>query len=62
MNMSGMTEYRILSNGLSNAGVQGQSVFQSFGNTLQRTSQHITAANLLTDAIYKVERPLRKEA
>lgn len=52
--MSGMSELQNILNGLNNAGVQGQSVFQSFGNTLKDAFSTFTAANLLTDAIYKV--------
>lgn len=51
---SGMSELQNILNGLNNAGVQGQSVFQSFGNTLKDAFSTFTAANLLTDAIYKV--------
>lgn len=54
IDMSGMSELQNILNGLSNAGVQGQSVFQSFGNTLKDAFSTFTAANLLTDAIYKV--------
>lgn len=51
---SGMSELQNILNGLNNAGVQGQSVFQSFGSTLKDAFSTFTAANLLTDAIYKV--------
>lgn len=51
---SGMAEMQNILNGLNNAGVQGQSVFQSFGSTLKDAFSTFTAANLLTDAIYKV--------
>lgn len=51
---SGMSELQNILNGLNSAGVQGQSVFQSFGNTLKDAFSTFTAANLLTDAIYKV--------
>ena len=51
---SGYAEMQNIINGLNNAGVQGQSVFQSFGNTLKDAFSTFTAANLLTDAIYKV--------
>lgn len=54
IDMSGMSELQNILNGLNNAGVQGQSVFQSFGNTLKDAFSTFTAANLLTDAIYKV--------
>ena len=51
---SGMIEMQNILNGLNAAGVQGQSVFQSFGNTLKDAFGTFTAANLSTDAIYKV--------
>lgn len=51
---SGMIEMQNILNGLNSAGVQGQSVFQSFGNILKDAFGTFTAANLLTDAIYKV--------
>lgn len=54
IDMSGMSELQNILNGLNNAGVQGQSVFQSFGSTLRDAFSTFTAANLLTDAIYKV--------
>ena len=54
IDMSGMSELQNILNGLNNAGVQGQSVFQSFGNTLKDAFSTFTAANLLTEAIYKV--------
>ena len=54
IDMSGMSELQNILNGLNNAGVQGQSVFQSFGSTLKDAFSTFTAANLLTDAIYKV--------
>lgn len=51
---SGMSELQNILNGLNNAGVQGQSVFQSFGNTLKEVGATFTVFNFLTDAIYKV--------
>lgn len=51
---SGYAEMQNIINGLNSAGVQGQSVFQSFGSTLKDAFSTFTAANLLTDAIYKV--------
>lgn len=54
IDMSGMTELQNILNGLNMAGTQGQSVFQSFGSTLKDAFSTFTAANLLTDAIYKV--------
>ena len=51
---SNMAEAQNILNGLNAAGVQGQSVFQSFGSTLKDAFSTFTAANLLTDAIYKV--------
>lgn len=54
IDMSGMSELQNILNGLNDAGVQGQSVFQSFGSTLKDAFSTFTAANLLTDAIYKV--------
>lgn len=51
---SGMSELQNILNGLNNAGVQGQSVFQSFGNTLKEVCATFTVFNFLTDAIYKV--------
>lgn len=45
---SGYAEMQNIINGLNNAGVQGQSVFQSFGNTLKDAFSTFTAANLLT--------------
>lgn len=54
IDMSGMSELQNILNGLNNAGVQGQSVFQSFGNTLKEVGATFTVFNFLTDAIYKV--------
>lgn len=54
IDMSGMSELQNILNSLNSAGVQGQSVFQSFGSTLKDAFSTFTAANLLTDAIYKV--------
>lgn len=51
---SNMAEAQNILNGLNAAGVQGQSVFQNFGSTLKDAFSTFTAANLLTDAIYKV--------
>lgn len=51
---SGMSELQNILDGLNNAGVQGQSVFQSFGNTLKEVGATFTVFNFLTDAIYKV--------
>lgn len=51
---SGMAEMQNILNGLNSAGVQGQSVFQSFGNTLKEVGATFTVFNFLTDAIYKV--------
>lgn len=51
---SGMSELQNILNGLNSAGVQGQSVFQSFGNTLKEVGATFTVFNFLTDAIYKV--------
>lgn len=51
---SGMIEMQNILNGLNAAGVQGQSVFQSFGNTLKEVGATFTVFNFLTDAIYKV--------
>lgn len=51
---SGMSELQNILNGLNNAGVQGQSVFQSFGNTLKEVCATFTVFNFLTDAMYKV--------
>lgn len=51
---SNMVEMQNILNGLNAAGAQGQSVFQSFGSTLRDTFGTFTAANLLTDTIYKV--------
>lgn len=51
---SNMVEAQNILNGLNAAGTQGQSVFQSFGSTLKDAFSTFTAANLLTDAIYKV--------
>ena len=51
---SGMSELQNILNGLNNAGVQGQSVFQSFGNTLKEVCATFTVFNFLTDVIYKV--------
>lgn len=51
---SGMSELQNILNGLNNAGVQGQSVLQSFGNTLKEVCATFTVFNFLTDAIYKV--------
>lgn len=54
IDMSGMSELQNILNGLNSAGVQGQSVFQSFGNTLKEVGATFTVFNFLTDAIYKV--------
>ena len=51
---SGYAEMQNIINGLNNAGVQGQSVFQSFGSTLKDVGATFTVFNFLTDAIYKV--------
>lgn len=51
---SGYAEMQNIINGLNNAGVQGQSVFQSFGSTLKEVGATFTVFNFLTDAIYKV--------
>lgn len=54
IDMSGMSELQNILNSLNSAGVQGQSVFQSFGNTLKEVGATFTVFNFLTDAIYKV--------
>lgn len=51
---SGMAELQNILNNVNAAGMEGQSVFQSFGSTLKDAFSTFTAANLLTDAIYKV--------
>ena len=51
---SGMSELQNILNNVNAAGMEGQSVFQSFGSTLKDAFSTFTAANLLTDAIYKV--------
>lgn len=51
---SGMSEIQNILNNVNAAGMEGQSVFQSFGSTLRDAFSTFTAANLLTDAIYKV--------
>lgn len=51
---SGMAEIQNILNNVNAAGMEGQSVFQSFGSTLRDAFSTFTAANLLTDAIYKV--------
>ena len=51
---SGMAEIQKILNELNVAGTEGQSIFQSFGSTLKDAFSTFTAANLLTDAIYKV--------
>lgn len=57
---SGMSELQNILNGLNSAGVQGQSVFQSFGNTLKEVGATFTVFNFLTDAIYKVSDAARE--
>lgn len=51
---SGMAELQNILNNVNAAGMEGQSVFQNFGSTLKDAFSTFTAANLLTDAIYKV--------
>lgn len=51
---SGMSELQNILNNVNAAGMEGQSVFQSFGSSVQDAFSTFSAANIAVDMLYKV--------
>lgn len=51
---SGMAEIQNILNNVNAAGMEGQSVFQSFGSSVQDAFSTFSAANIAVDMLYKV--------